>query len=183
MHVVPKASPFINYMVEMTGLIVSGTVRIQRLGVACWEGELSSVPLLVPPTDSAAPIHSPLQPDRKARQSKNIRWNFITPWQHIWLAWQWLNHQPFIFPWLCKSSFSRFSRLCFCRSQKQGASMYSRRKCPWPLIITVPSPELFLWSGHTMLIYLSSFFVSCHKNTDPTGITGYHNEIWSMFTV
>lgn len=63
-----------------------------------------------------------LQPDRKARQSKNIRWNFITPWQYIWLAWHWLNRLPFIFPWLCKSSKSRFSRSHFCRSQKQGAS-------------------------------------------------------------
>lgn len=89
-------------------------------------------------------FHPSLQPDRKARQSKNIRWNFIMPWQYIWLVWHWLNHLPFIFPWLCKSQKSRFSRLHFCRSQKQGASSWVQRSWnvtqrPWPLIVVVPS--------------------------------------------
>lgn len=99
-------------------------------------------------------IIPPLQPDRKARQSKNIRWNFIMPWQYIWLAWHWLNHLPFIFPWLCKSSKSRFSRLYF---EKLSPSMKAQRsrnvtQCPWPLIVIVPSLRN-CFCGHTMLIY------------------------------
>lgn len=130
----------------MTGLIVSGTVRIQP--GCCMLGRRAEQCFVTrsPQRTRLLQFIPPLQPDRKARQSKNIRWNFIMLWQYIWLVWHWLNHLPFIFPWLCKSSKSRFSRLDFCRSQKKGASMWAQRsrnvaQCPWPVIVIVPSQD------------------------------------------
>lgn len=134
------------------------STRVLHAGKESWEAERlraeswerSSVPLLVPPTDTAAPIHSPLQPDRKARQSKNIRWNFIMVWQYIWLAWHWLKPPTLHILMTLQKAQSDDSAGC------TSVAARKRERCETSLPTNIHRPELG-WNcfcGHNVLIYL-----------------------------
>lgn len=183
-HAVPQASLSVNYAKEMTGLIVSGTARIQHQGVACWEGERrgwenkswerSSVPLLVPPVDKAAPIHSPLQPDRKARQSKNIMWNFITVWQYIWLAWHWLKPPTLHISMTLQKAQSTDSAGCTpVAARKWVVSTWERHAMSLPTNSHCPEPVRIIFVVDLIVVERHRDLSLCLGIPDPSGVPVY----------
>lgn len=174
----------------MTGSIVSGTLRIQSPGVACCEGELSSVPLPVLPKDPAAPVHPPRLP--AARQKSKALQEYQVEFYHavtIHLISVTLIKPPTLHISMTLQKHEEPIQQVALPSQPEtrgfhlGAGIQKRPATSLAANSHRPESQ-WRWncSGGYNRVDLFVLLIGCQENTDPSVVAEYHGEICSLLS-